>query len=185
MDDERIIELFFSRSERAVTELAIKYEGLIRRISHNVLRSDRDTEECINDTYFAVWNSIPPQRPDSLKAYVLGVARNTALGKYHKNTARKRNSFYDTALDELAECLPDDKSVESEYDARELGREINAFLETLGREDRVMFVRRYWFSDSVADIAEMLDTRTSRVSVRLFRLREKLRRHLMEKGVAV
>ena len=174
MEDERIIELFYSRSERAVTELAIKYEGLIRRVSHNVLRSDRDMEECINDTYFAVWNNIPPQRPDSLGAYVLGVARNTALGRYHKNTARKRNSFYDTALDELEECLPDDKSVE-----------INAFLETLGREDRLMFVRRYWFADSLEDIADMLDTRKSRVSVRLFRLREKLRRHLMEKGVAV
>lgn len=185
MEDTKIIEMFFARSEQAVSELAVKYEGPIRRVSNNILRSQRDTDECVNDTYFAVWNSIPPRRPDCLKAYVLGIARNTALGKYHKNTARKRNSFYDTALDELAECLSSDVTVEGEYDARELGREINAFLETLTREDRVMFVRRYWFADSVADIAEMLDTRTSWVSVRLYRTREKLRQHLMEKGVAV
>lgn len=185
MEDERIIELFFARSERAVSELAVKYEKPIRRVAWNVLRSERDTEECVNDTYFALWTSIPPKRPDSLGAYALGVARNTALGRYHRNRAGKRNSFYDAALDELEECLSAGNTVESAYDARELGREINAFLETLGREDRLMFVRRYWFADSLEDIAGMLHTRKSRVSVRLFRIREKLRHHLMERGVSV
>lgn len=185
LEDTKIIELFFERSEQAISELSAKYETPIRKVSQNILQSKRDTEECINDTYLAVWNKIPPQRPDCLASYVLRVARNIAVGRYRKNNAQRRNALYDVALDELESCIPSAASVEYAYEAKELAGEINDFLRTLGYEDRLMFTYRYWFSDSVEDIAKMLDTRANRVAVRLFRTREKLRRHLMEKGVAV
>ncbi len=185
MDDKTIVALFFRRSEEAIPALAAQYGPRLRRLARNILRSERDAEECVNDTWLAVWNSIPPQRPQSLAAYVLALGRNTALRRYHKNTARKRNSFYDTALDELADCLAAAETAESALEARELGRQINDFLETLPREDRVMFLRRYWFADSVADIAKAMGTGTNRVSVRLHRTREKLRAYLTERGTVL
>ncbi len=185
LEDTKIVELFFARSEQAISELSAKYEAAIRKVSQNILQSKRDTEECVNDTYLAVWNKIPPQRPDCLASYVLRIARNIAVGRYRKNNARRRSTLYDVALDELESCIPSAVSVEYAYEAKELAGEINDFLRTLGQEDRLMFVYRYWFSDSVEDIAKIMGTRANRVSVRLFRTREKLRRYLKEKGVAV
>lgn len=185
MEDEKIVALLFLRSEQAIPALTAKYEPRLRRLARNILRSERDAEECVNDTWLAVWNSIPPQRPQSLAAYVLALGRNTALSRYHKNTARKRNSFYDTALDELEDCLASAETAESALEARELGRQINEFLESLGREDRVMFLRRYWFADSVADIAKAMGARPDRVSVRLHRTRERLKKYLTERGMVL
>ena len=106
MDDDRIIELFFERSEQAIVELSGKYGSVCSRIAQNILNDQLDSEECVNDAYLVVWNSIPPQRPDSLAGYVCSIVRNIALNKYHRNTAKKRNSVYDVALEEIAEYLP-------------------------------------------------------------------------------
>lgn len=182
MRDKEIIDLFFERSEQAIAVLSDEYGAAVRCIAKNILGSRQDAEECENDTYLGCWNSIPPQRPDPLKTYVCRIARNLAVTRYHANTARKRNSIYDAAFEELAECIPDKFSVESELETAELTAAIDAFLAGLKPEERVMFVRRYWFSDSVADIADMLGLRENLVSVRLFRTRKKLYSYLTEEG---
>ena len=143
MDDEKIIELFFARSEQAIAELAEKYGSVCGRVAENILGSRADAEECVNDAYLAVWNAVPPVRPDPLGAYVCRIARNLALKKYRANTAAKRNSAYDIALDEIADCFPSASSVEDEMEAKEVAAHIDRFLAGLDGENRMLFVRRY------------------------------------------
>ena len=183
MDDSGIISLFHARSEQAIEELDRVYGATVRKVVLNILNSTRDAEECVNDTYLAVWNTVPPERPSPLLSYVCRIARNLAVKKYHANTARKRDSRYDLALDELAECLPSPRDVEGELTAKELSAAIDRFLDTLCYEDRFCFLRRYWYADSVADIAAMTGFDRHRISVRLFRTREKLHRALKEEGL--
>lgn len=183
MDDSRIIELFFERSEQAITELSNKYGSLCRRVADNILNSRVDAEECVNDAYLGVWNTIPPQRPEHLAGYVCRIVRNQAIKKYHANTAEKRNSFYDVALDEIEEVFSSPGSVEEEIDAGETARRINAFLGTLDKENRILFVRRYWFADSIEDLAALFHTGRHNVSVRLSRIRKKLKEYLAREGV--
>lgn len=185
MTDAEIIDLFFERSEQAITELARKHGSAAARVARNILRNEQDTEECVNDTYLGAWKAIPPHRPSPLRTFVCKIARNLATMKYHANTAEKRNSHYDVALDELEDCFSDGSSVESELDARELSEAINSFLSTLSYPDRFIFVRRYWYSDPLQDIAKMANTTTNSVTVRLYRIREKLRRYLMKEGLLV
>ncbi|MGM9662693.1 MAG: RNA polymerase sigma factor [Oscillospiraceae bacterium] len=182
MHDEEILRLFFERSEQAIAELEAKYGALCRRVAFNILNSDRDTEECVSDAYLAVWNAIPPQRPETLPAYVCRIVRNLAVKRYHANTARKRSSFYDVALEELEECLSAPETAETALSARELTRLLDAFLDTLEERDRYLFVRRYWYADSVAAIAAELGISENNASVRLSRLREKLKRYLRKEG---
>lgn len=115
MDDNKIIDLLFERSEQGIAELSNKYEKVIKQIANNILNNDFDTQECINDTFLAIWNNIPPENPKNLSAYIYKIARNTALNKYHTNTAKKRNSKYDVALEELSEVLKSPTTTESEY----------------------------------------------------------------------
>ena len=185
LEDESILDLFFERSEQAVAELERKYGGAVRRTAANILRDRLDVEECLNDTWLAAWNAIPPQRPDPLVSYVCRIARNLAVKRYRANTALRRNGNYDLVLDELEECIPSGMDVESELASRELTAAINRFLETLTREDRVLFVRRYFFADPVAQIAAATNASPNRTSVRLFRLREKLRKYLQKEGLSV
>jgi len=185
MTDEEIISLFFERSEQAITELARKHGSAVAGVARNILGNEQDTEECVNDTYLGAWNSIPPHRPSPLRTFVCKIARNLATKKYHANTAEKRNSHYDAALDELEDCFSDSNSVESEFDARQLAEAINAFLATLNSTDRFIFMRRYWYSDPLRDIARMAGTTPNSVSVRLCRLREKLRYYLVKEGLLV
>jgi RNA polymerase sigma-70 factor (ECF subfamily) len=174
-----------ARSEQAITELQGKYENQLNQIAWNILNDRLDAEECVNDTYLAVWNTIPPQKPDPLLTYVCRIVRNLSIKRYHANTAQKRNSHYDVALDELEECIQAKTTVESEYDVKELAEEINRFLRTLSRENRIMFIRRYWFADSVEDIAKMFNTSSRNVSLRLLRVRQKLKKYLEKEGVLV
>ena len=185
MTDEEIIGLFFERSEQAISELAEKHGGAVGRVALNILGDEEDAEECVNDTWLAVWDRIPPERPSPLRTYVCRIARNLAAKRVHANTAQKRNSRYDAALDELAECVPDPAGVEESVEARELARSINAFLDTLPYEDKFLFMRRYWYADSLREIAETAGMRYSAAAVRLHRVREKLRKHLMKEGVPV
>ena len=185
MDDKNIIELFYERSEQAITELSKKYGLLCKKVTDNILNNHLDAEECVNDAYLAVWNTIPPQNPDSLVSYVCRIVRNQAIKKYHENTALKRNSIYDTSLDELEEVLPSSASVEGELEAKEVSAIIDRFLETLDKQSRTMFIRRYWYSDSIEEIALSFKTSKHYISVRLSRIRKALKKYLVKEGVSV
>lgn len=171
MRDHEIVALFFERSERAITELISKYGAAIKNVASNILKDAQDAEEAANDTYLTVWNRIPPTKP------------NLSLKRFYANTAEKRNSYYDVALDESEETIPALSTVESAYDARELTKYLNQFLKNLSKEDRYLFMRRYWFGDKVSDIAEVLNVTPHKASVRLFRLRQKLQDYLKKEGM--
>ena len=183
MKDHEIIALFFERSERAITELINKYGVAIKNVASNILKDVQDAEEAANDTYLTVWNRIPPTRPKYLGAYSCRIARNLSLKRFYANTAEKRNSYYDVALDELEETIPELSTVESTYDAKELTGYLNQFLNDLSKEDRYLFMRRYWYGDKVSDIAENLNITPHKASVRLFRLRQKLQELLKKEGM--
>jgi RNA polymerase sigma-70 factor (ECF subfamily) len=183
LKDHEIVELFFERSEQAITELILKYGAAIRNVASNILRDALDVEECQSDTYLQVWNRIPPTRPNHLGAYVCRIARNVCLKRYHANTAQKRNSHYDVALEELEATIPALSTVESDYDAKELSQYLNMFLKELSREERYLFMRRYWFGDGVSEIARNLGISAHTASVRLFRLRQKLQTYLQKEGM--
>ena len=185
MTDEEIINLFFERSEQAIDELAKQHGGAVTCVVRNILGNEQDAEECVNDTYLGVWNAIPPHRPKPLRTFVCRIARNLATKKYHANTAEKRNSQYDLALDELAETLAADGGVEQELEAQELRAAINGFLGTLSAADRFLFLRRYWYAESVKDVARAAHSTAGSVAVRLFRIREKLRLYLEKEGLPV
>ena len=185
MEDSEIISLFFARSEQAVAELDRQYGAAVKKTASNILPDRLDAEECVNDTYLRVWNSIPPQRPNPLVSYVCKITRNLALDRYRSSRAEKRNGSLDLVLEEMEDCIPSTMNVETELEAKELTAAINRFLETLGHEDRVLFVRRYFFTDPVTQIAAATHFSVNRTSVRLFRLREKLRNYLQKEGLSV
>ncbi len=185
MTDERIIELFFARSERGIEELDTKYGATCHRIAQNILGNKEDAEECVNDAYLGVWNSIPPKKPSLLSAFLFKILRNLSITRYHANTAQKRNSFYDIALDELEETISTEESIEKECSQKELTTTIEGFLDTLTRENRVIFVRRYWFSESYTEIAKRTGLTEKNISVRLTRIREKMKEYLSERGILV
>ena len=185
MTDEEIIALFFERSEQAISELTAKHGSAVKRVALNILNDTEDAEECVNDTWLAAWNSIPPNRPDPLKTYVCRIARNLAAKKFHANQAKKRSSQYALALDELAECLPDRDTVEDIVAAKELAAFIDGFLDTLSYEDRFLFMRRYWYADPLPEIARMAGMSYGNAAVRLYRVREKLKKQLLKEGVSV
>lgn len=185
MDDQKIIALFFDRSEQAIEELAGCYGSAIRNVAKNILKNPQDVEECVSDTYHQVWQQIPPTVPEFLGAYVCRIARNLCLDRYDHNTASKRNSYYDVAMDELEDTIPSLSTVESEYDAKELTGYLNAFLGTISREDRYLFLRRYWHGDPVGKIAEQMGITPHNATVRLSRLRRKLKHYLQKEGYSV
>ena len=185
MTDEEIIRLFFERSEQAISELAKKHGNAVRSVALNILGDEEDAKECVNDTWLGAWNSIPPNRPDPLRTYVCRIARNLAAKRFHANIAQKRSGRYDKALEELAECLPDKASVEDEFFAKELAGIIDRFLDTLSYEDRFVFMRRYWYADSLSEIAKMTGMSCNSIAVRIHRVRKKLKKHLRKEGVPV
>ena len=183
LDDREIIALFYERSEQAIVELSKKYGAVCTKVANHILNNRQDAEECVNDAYLGAWNTIPPQNPNPLLSYICRIVRNLAIKKYHANSALKRNSHYDIALDELEECIQTNETVENELAVKELAEAINQFLSTLSKENRMMFVRRYWFSDSVADIAEMFEISSRNVSLRLLRVRKGLKKYLEKEGI--
>ena len=185
IDDEKIIELFFERSEQAIRELDIKYGKICNNLSYNIVNSRQDAEECVNDAYLGAWNAIPPTRPNPLLSYIMKIVRNISLKIYWRKEAAKRSSHYTIALEEIEACIADQKTVEDEIEARELARIIEDFLDTLTVENRVIFMRRYWFADSYKDIAELVGLSEKNISVRLTRIREKMKQYLIEREVFV
>ena len=183
MDDERIIELFFERSEQAIQALDEKYGRVFHTVSYNILNNRQDAEECVNDAYLGTWNAIPPAKPNPLLAFVCKIVRNISLKRYEQNKAAKRNSHYDVAMEELEECLASTTTIEKEIAERELTEIIESFLDSLSKENRVIFLRRYWFSDTYADIAKQVGLTEKNISVRLTRIRKELREYLLEREV--
>ena len=185
IDDEKIIELFFERSEQAIRELDIKYGKICHNLSYNIVNSRQDAEECVNDAYLGAWNAIPPVRPNPLLSYIVKIVRNISLKIYWRKEAAKRSGHYTIALEEIEGYIADQKTVEDEIEARELARIIGEFLDTLTLEKRVIFMRRYWFADSYKDIAEFMGLSEKNISVRLTRIRQKMKSYLAEREVFV
>lgn len=185
MEDNQIIELYWQRSENAIAETSNKYSRLLLSISLNILGDYSDAEECENDTYVAVWNAIPPTRPNVFSAFLSKIIRNISINRYEYNKAKKRNNEYDLILSELEECVASSMLVEDCYAAGEISELINDFLKTQKQETRVIFVRRYWYADSVKDIANRMKISESKVKTVLFRVRGQLQQFLEERGVFV
>ncbi len=184
MDDTRIIELYFERSEDAIKETEAKYGRLCSRIAKNILGTNEDTEECVNDTYLSLWNTIPPQHPENLTAFISRIVRNLAFKKHEYNSAKKRSSVHLVSLSELEEILPD-AHIGAGTSDEDIGRAISSFL--LGEKEtaRDVFIRKYWFFDSVADIAERYSFSESKVKSMLFQTRLKLKIYLKKEGIYV
>lgn len=183
MEDAQIIALFFARDQQAIAELDIKYGNACRRLSDRILNNRLDAEECVNDAYLGTWNRIPPERPNPLLAFLLKIVRNLSIKRYHANTAVKRNSLYDVALSEVERDVTASETVEDEVEAKVLARLIETFLDNLSAENRVIFMRRYWFADSYDEIARRVGLSEKNVSVRLTRLRRQLKEYLAREGV--
>lgn len=185
IEDGKIIELFFRRSEQAIRELDEKYGKVCRKLSHNIVNNRQDAEECVNDAYLGAWNAIPPAKPSPLLTYICKIVRNISLKTYWRKEASKRRSTYTIAMEEIEACIADPNTVEIEIEVRELARIIESFLDTLTTENRIIFMRRYWFSDSCKDIAEFVGLSEKNISVRLTRIRKKMKDYLAEREVFV
>ncbi len=182
MEDSSIIELFFERSEYAIKETKIKYGHLIQSIALRILHNHPDAEECENDTYMGAWNSIPPNRPGNLKAYIAKIARNQALKKYQFQHADKRNPEIILSLNELEEQLADcgEKSSNAQFEDTEMAEVINSFLAGLNSRTRRIFMLRYWYFLSVTEIMEECGMSRSKVESILYRTRQKLKQYMEE-----
>ena len=186
MQDEKIISLFWERSEKAIDALKENYGAYCFSIANNILDSSEDAEEILNDVYLNVWNAVPPEKPNSLSAFVGRITRNLSLKKWRSNTADKRGGGRSAVvLEELAECLPATNDVEEEIEAKELSKIIESFLSTISQTERNIFVCRYWYHDSVSDICEQFGFTQSKVKMSLFRSRQKLLKLLESKGVTL
>ena len=179
MDDNKIIELYWRRDEDAITQTKECYGGRLRALSYRILHSHEDAEECENDTYMKAWESIPPQKPRHFFAYLAKICRNTALKMLEKQKAEKRSAVLVELSQELTECLPDKHSLENTAE-QELGDIISTFLKTVSRENRIIFIRRYFLSETISDISKALGISESKVKSSLFRTRNKLRNYLSE-----
>ena len=178
MEDSRIIDLYWARSQDAITETKTRYGRLIYSIAMKILRLHEDADECENDTYMKAWNSMPPQRPNILSAFLGKIARNLALDRYEREHALK----IPLILDELEECIPSEGGMELPIETRDI---LNRFLEGQTETARKVFLRRYWFGDSVKEIAQMYGLGESRVKMTLLRSRTTLRQYLEAEGVSI
>ena len=186
MNDYEIIELYNARSEKAIDETDKKYGRHCRNTAYNILHDREDSEECVNDTYLKVWNVIPPQRPARFGAFIMRIVRNLAVDLSIKlGTLKNGGEFTPVSFEEIAEFLPAAESVESTVNSKAVLAAIEAFLRALPKKKRIMFVRRYFFCSTYAEIASELGMTEGSVTMTLRRLREKLRKHLEEEGVEI
>lgn len=185
MDDKRIIELLFDRNEQALQFIEERYGNLIIHITESVLNNLDDSIECKNDTLLAVWNSIPPKNPEFFKAYICKIARNTALNKFRYDAAKKRGSFAEVALDELGDAISVAYNPGELLESKELVRYLNEFLADLSEVNRMLFIRRYFFGDSVEALSGIFDMKSNTISVKLARMRKSLRTYLEEQEVVM
>lgn len=185
IEDEKIIEMFFVRSEQGIRELDIKYGKVFRKLSYNIVNSRQDAEECVNDAYLGAWNAIPPEKPNPLLTYVCKIVRNISLKAYYRKGAAKRGSAYTVAMEEIEACIAAPVTVEAEIEAKELALIIESFLETLTAENRAIFMQRYAYMEPYADISARVGLPEKTVSVRLTRMRRRLKQYLIEREVFI
>lgn len=184
MLDTQIVELFWCRNEQAIAQAKQKYSQYCYSIAYNILRNSQDAEECVNDTYLAAWNTIPPQRPDNLAEYLGKICRNLSLKRLRDDSVIKRGGAANTvSLDEFATCIPAGKDFREELQAWELTQLLNEFLRSLSAQDRRVFVCRYWYCDSVEEICIQFGFGKSKVKMILLRTRNKLQEFLIKEGV--
>jgi len=182
-NDIDIIKLFESRNDDAISTLKEKYGSLCRHVAGNVLTNSEDIEECVNDTYLAVWNTIPPEKPVKLSSYICKIVKNTALKKLRYNTASKRNSDMEVPLTETEDFISSGSEIEAQLENKETVTYINSFLKGLRFNDRNIFIRRYILGDSIAQISGMFNFSESKVKVSLHRTKNKLKEYLVKKGI--
>ena len=177
--------MFFERDQQAIQELDTKYGKVCHKLSYNIVNNRYDAEECVNDAYLGAWNTIPPTKPQSLQAYICKIVRNISLKLLYRNEAAKRKSVCEVAMQEMEAYLPAQNTVEAEIEAKELAAIIDAFLDTLSVENRIIFMRRYAYFDTYAEIANRVGLSKKNVSVRLAHIRRKMKKYLMEREVFV
>lgn len=183
MEDDKIIDLYFERDENAIRETEQKYGKYCHTVAYNILHSREDAEECVSDTWHSAWNAMPPERPAVLRGFLARITRNIAIDRYRYDNAKKRGAETACAIDEYWECIPsDDGDIGDEYALRSA---INGFLESLDARTRVIFMRRYWYSMSVRDIADGMGLSQSHVGVILHRTRAAFKEHLTKEGIFV
>ena len=175
--------MYWERDQNAITETEIKYGNYCTSIAINILGNNEDAEECVNDTYMNAWNSMPPHRPTMLSTFLGKITRNLSFNRYKHNYADKRGgSEISAVLDELSECVSGNSNVEQEIEYKELVKAIDSFLDTLSPEKRSIFVCRYWYTDSISEIAKQFHMRENTVSMTLNRIRLKLKNYLIDGG---
>ncbi len=184
MDDLKIIELYFKRDEQAIKETDIKYGKLCRSISYNILNNSEDAEECVYDTYMGIWNSVPPTKPSSLMAYLCKIARNLSIKRLTFNKRDKRSANLTLSIEELSEVLPDERYAPKVMD-EEVAKSISKFLKNQKEDVRNIFIRKYYFFDSIESISKRYGFTSSKIKNILFNTRKKLKDHLIREGVEI
>lgn len=183
MTDERIVELYLARNEQAVAETKGKYGSRLKNVSYNIVKDEGISEECENDTYLKTWNSVPPNEPKTyLFAFLARIIRNLSLNRIRNGKALKRQSDYVEITDELSGCIADSVDTEGSFDGIMLSKLISQYIRALPELNQLLFVRRYWYLDSISQVAESLGISESNAKTRLFRMREQLRTYLEKEG---
>ena len=185
MEDAAIIALYWSRDEAAIAETDKKYGPYCRAIAQNILTVWEDAEECVSDSYHHAWNAMPPQRPDHLPPFLGRIVRNLSISRWRRERAQKRYTGLESLLSGLEECLPDPLGVEDAVEGRELTRRVEVWLEGLPRDDRALFLRRYWYGQEVQALARAWGVTPNQMAKRLQRLRKSLKRDLEQEGFSV
>lgn len=185
MEDSQIISLFFKRDEAAISETDKKYGAFCHKIAFNILSSNADAEECVNDTYLQAWNAIPPQSPDRFGAWLGRVVRNIALNLWNKNHRKKRYAGMEELFDELEDCIPSPVTVEHKMEEKELTEFLNTWLASLSDDDRILFVRRYWNGEKLNKLAEENRVSSGNMAKRMYRLRQELKKKLEQEGYSL
>lgn len=186
MDDEKIVELYLSKDESAIAQTAHKYGSKLRRIADSILNDMSAAEECENDTYFKAWELIPPNEPRTyLFAFLGRIIRHTAIDRCRKNNSIKRQAMFCELTAEMQECIPDNSRIEDMTEVKDLSRIINGYLSNCSQTQCNVFVRRYWFFDSISEICKRYGFSQSKVKTMLFRMREELRTYLEKEGYTV
>jgi RNA polymerase sigma-70 factor (ECF subfamily) len=185
MEDSRIIDLYWQRDEDAIPQTQQKYGAFCTAVAMNVLGDRQDAEECVNDTWLTAWNRIPPTRPERLKAFLGRITRDLSIDRWRSNRAKKRYDGTELLLSELEDCVPAAQNVEAAAELRELTEAIDRWLKDLETEERVAFVRRYWYGEPVKDLAKHFAVSPNQMAQRLRRLRLRLRQALEAKGVTL
>ena len=185
MEDKEIVAWYWQREERAIAASEEKYGPVCRSVSYNILQSRPDAEECVNDTWHRAWNTMPPQRPNSLRAYLCRIVRNLSIDRWRTRRSVKRGQGMDALVLELEECVPAVPSAEEQWEAREVAQSVERWLQTLEEEERKLFLRRYWCGEAVKDLAAAAGCSPNVLSQRLRRLRQSLRLALEKEGVVL